>query len=211
MKIECFELPPIGTNAWFLSDAERGEAVLVDAPLQGLATIEQRLEEAGLALKAVLMTHGHWDHLLDGWRFNELGTPAMGHRDDEPLFAEPNRMGRVAIGGIPMKPMRIDRWLVDGERFELLGRTVEARHVPGHCPGSLLFWFPGEGVAFSGDAIFQRSIGRTDLPGGDFDVLERSIRTRIYTLPAETVLCPGHGPETTVAAEMATNPFVRPE
>lgn len=211
MEIEVFELPPIGTNAYLLRDQERGEAVVIDAPLNAFATIEKRLVETGVELRAVLMTHAHWDHTLDGWRFNEFGTRTMGHRDDEPLFSDPNRMGRFSFGGIEMKPMAIDQWLVDGERIELLGRTVEARHVPGHCPGSLLFWFPDEAVAFSGDAIFQRSIGRADLPGGDFSTLENSIRQRIYTLPPETKLYPGHGPETTVQAEMDENPFVRPQ
>lgn len=210
MEIECFELPPIGTNAYFLWDAARGEAAVVDAPLNAFATIEKRLVETGAKLTAVLMTHAHWDHTLDGWRFNEFGTPAFGHRDDELLFSEPNRMGRFSFGGIEMKPMKIDRWLTDGERFELLGRKIEARHVPGHCPGSLLFWFPDDAVAFSGDAIFQSSIGRTDLPGGDFAALEKSIRQRIYTLPEETTLYPGHGPETSVRAEMRGNPHVRP-
>lgn len=210
MQIECFELPPIGTNAYFVWDAERGEAVVIDAPLNAFATIEKRLVETGAELKALLMTHAHWDHLLDGWRFNEFGTKVMGHRDDEPLFTEPNRMGRFAFGGLEMKPMRIDRWLNDGERLPLLGRTLEVRHVPGHCPGSLLFWFPEEAVAFCGDAIFQRSVGRSDLPGGDFSVLERSIRTGIYSLPDETVLYPGHGFETSVGAEKAGNPYVRP-
>lgn len=211
MQIEVFELPPIGTNAYFWWDSERAEAVVIDAPLNAFLTIEKRLVETGCRLAAVLMTHAHWDHMLDGWRFNAFGTPVMGHKDDAELFAEPNRMGRFAFGGIEMKTLRIDRWLEAGERFELLGQTVEARHVPGHCPGSLLFWVPGLKVAFSGDAVFRESIGRYDLPGGDFDVLETSIREQIYTLPEETVLYPGHGPATSVGHERTHNPFVSPQ
>jgi glyoxylase-like metal-dependent hydrolase (beta-lactamase superfamily II) len=210
MRIEAFELPPIGTNAYFIWDAEREEAVVVDAPLNAFATIEKRLVETGCKLTALLMTHAHWDHLLDGWRFNAFDTPVYGHRDDEPLFTEPNRMGRFAFGGIEMKPMAIQHWLEDGQEISLLGRKIEARHVPGHCPGSLLFWFKDEGVAFAGDAIFNGGIGRYDLPGGSFEILEKSIRERIYTLPPNTVLYPGHGPETSVEREMAANPFVRP-
>ncbi len=210
MQIECFELPPVGTNAYFLYDTSRGEAVLVDAPYNAFPTIEKRLVETGLKLTAVLMTHGHWDHMLDGWQFNRFGTPVMGHRDDELLFSEPNRMGRFAFGGIKMNPLQIDRWLEDGEQLEILGRGVEVRHVPGHCPGSILFYFHQEQLAFCGDAIFQGSIGRTDLPGGDFSQLEESIRSRIYTLPDATLLYPGHGPETSVAEEKQSNPFVRP-
>ena len=92
--------------------------------------------------------------------------------------------------------------------MDALGETVQVRHVPGHCPGSLMFYFPQAGAAFSGDAIFRGGIGRTDLPGGDFDQLERSIRSRIYTLPDTTAVFPGHGEATTVGDEKEGNPYV---
>ena len=102
----------------------------------------------------------------------------------------------------------VDAWVAQGDRFEALGTTVEVRHVPGHCPGNVLFYFAAEDAAFVGDALFKGSIGRTDLPGGDFDELDRSIREQIYTLPAATGVFPGHGPKTTVAGEKAGNPYV---
>jgi len=103
----------------------------------------------------------------------------------------------------------VDHWLAAGERLAAAGATAEVRHVPGHCPGNVLFYFPQSAAAFVGDALFRGSVGRTDLPGADPAVLARSIREQIYTLPGETVVYPGHGPETTVAAEREDNPFVR--
>jgi glyoxylase-like metal-dependent hydrolase (beta-lactamase superfamily II) len=90
-----------------------------------------------------------------------------------------------------------------------LGREVEVRHVPGHCPGNVLFYFGDAKVAFVGDALFQGSVGRTDIPGGDFDVLKQSIREQIYTLPDATTVFPGHGPKTSVGIEKEDNPFVQ--
>ena len=109
-----------------------------------------------------------------------------------------------------MKPAEINNDLVHGQRLKILGQSTEIRHVPGHCPGNVLFFFPDQKTAIVGDAIFAGSIGRTDLPGGDFHTLEKAIREEIYTLPDDTILLPGHGPMTTVAQEKSSNPYVRP-
>ena len=126
------------------------------------------------------------------------------------MFIEtPEVMELFVVPGLRLEAAKIDRVVAQGDTFELLGDTVEVRHVPGHCPGNVLFLFRNSGAAFVGDAIFAGSVGRTDFPGGGFEMLEHSIRTQIYTLPDATVLYPGHGPETTVAAEKANNPYVR--
>ena len=106
------------------------------------------------------------------------------------------------------QPIHVDPWMKQGDRFEALGTTVEVRHVPGHCAGNILFYFEALNAAFVGDALFNGSIGRTDLPGGSFEQLEHSIRSQIYTLPAPTTVYSGHGPKTTVANERAQNPYV---
>jgi glyoxylase-like metal-dependent hydrolase (beta-lactamase superfamily II) len=210
LEIETYELPPIGTNAYLVRNAETKEAVLIDAPLEAFSTVKASLEKAGSKLVALLMTHGHWDHMLDGWQFEDAGIPIYGHIEDKPFYETPEVMASYAMPGIEFKPMAINHWLDAGEVIELLGTRIAVRHVPGHCPGSLLFWLEAEGVAFVGDAIFAGSIGRTDLPRGSFAELEASIRRDIYSLPPKTILCPGHGPTTTVEREMATNPHVRP-
>ena len=92
-----------------------------------------------------------------------------------------------------LKPIHVDLWVAQGDRFDALGTSVEVRHVPGHCPGNVLFYFAAQGTAFVGDALFNGSIGRTDLPGGNFEQLEHAIRQQIYTLPVDTVIYPGHG------------------
>lgn len=210
MEIVTMELPPIGTNAFALIDPSRKECVIIDAPAEAYRWASGVADEYGCTLSALILTHGHWDHLLDGWAFAEAGIPVYGHRDDAVLFEDPACMMNYSIPGIELRAVPIDHWLQPGEPVQLLGREMAIRHVPGHCPGNVLVYLPQEGVAFVGDAIFAGSIGRYDLPGGDFAVLERSIREQIYTLPDGTVLYPGHGPKTSVGAEKRSNPYVRP-
>jgi hydroxyacylglutathione hydrolase len=117
-------------------------------------------------------------------------------------------MARYLDPGIRLEAVKVARWIGQGDAVEGAGEAAEVRHVPGHCPGNVLFYFSKSGLAFVGDALFQGSIGRTDLPGGGFEQLEQSIRSQIYTLPGATVVHPGHGPSTTVAAERTHNPYV---
>lgn len=209
MRIATFELPPIGTNAFLLTNEERREAILIDAPASAREAIAAHLEQQGLKLVAVLLTHGHFDHVLGAADFHADGVPLYAHPADQELLERLDQ--QMSFFGLPMQAEspRIDHWLAPGEPLNLLGRAIEVRHTPGHCPGNVTFVFPEEQVAFVGDAIFAGGIGRTDLPGGDFATLERAIREQIYTLPGDFTLYPGHGPATTVATERTSNPFVR--
>lgn len=209
MQIRIFELPPIGTNAYLLSDAESGKAVLVDAPMSAYETIAPILKDEKLELEALLLTHGHWDHMYDVAAFSERDIPIYAHPDDRKLIVEPEIQSGFTMPGMELKGAPIDHELASFETREFLGKQVEIRHVPGHCPGSVLFYFSELGCAFVGDAIFKHSVGRYDLPGGDAATLEKSIREQIFTLPETTMLCPGHGPATNVGEEMANNPFMK--
>lgn len=212
MSFQIHVLPagPIETNAFLLTDAGRGEAVLIDAPGQVWVKVRPLLAQAGCRLTDLWITHGHWDHMQGAAEVvKETGAKVSAHRDDQMLLETPGVMEVFLPGTIRLHPVKTDRWVGEGDVIEALGRRWEVRHVPGHCPGSVLFWSAADGVAFSGDAIFQGGVGRTDFPGGSMAKLENSIRGRIYTLPDETVLYPGHGDATTVAAEKASNPFVR--
>ncbi|HLP02065.1 MAG TPA: MBL fold metallo-hydrolase [Opitutaceae bacterium] len=209
MEIQALPAGPIGTNAYLLTDAARGEAVLVDAPHDVWPEVQQLLRKIGCKLVALLITHGHWDHTGDAARVQRTGVPLYAHEEDRLFIETPEVMEMFAIPGLRLEAAKIDRVVQQGDTFELLGETVEVRHVPGHCPGNVLFYFQKTGAAFVGDAVFAGSIGRTDLPRGGFEMLERSIKTQIYTLPEATMLYPGHGPETDVATEKATNPYVR--
>ena len=134
----------------------------------------------------------------------------VGHSDDKVLFEKPALMSSFAIPGVDFQPITITKWIEHGDKLDLWGREVEIRHCPGHCPGNIIFWIRQENICFVGDVIFSGSIGRADLPGGDFVTLEKSIQKQIYTLPAETKILPGHGPDTLVSDEIRANPFVRP-
>ncbi|MGB0372428.1 MAG: MBL fold metallo-hydrolase [Opitutales bacterium] len=209
MEFKVFELGPIGTNAIVAYDLGLGKALVFDAPGGAFDTISRFVQEKDLEIEALLLTHGHWDHMLDAYLFKTAGIPVLAHQDDQYLLENPEAMASFSLPGLSFNPVEVDKWVMPGDTIELLGQNWEVRHVPGHCPGSILFYHPDSQTAIVGDAIFAGSVGRTDLPGGDFSVLERSIRTQVYTLPEATVLYPGHGPETSVHVEKATNPFVR--
>jgi len=201
---------PIQTNAYLLTVPSRGEAVLVDAPESVWRDVKPLLELDGCKLKELWLTHGHWDHTQGAAEVvRQTGAQVRGHAADRALYETPQVMSAFLMPGMKLEPVLIGAWVEQGTTFEALGTTVEVRHVPGHCPGNVLFYLKEEGAAWVGDALFKGSIGRTDLPGGNFDELERAIREQIYTLPAATAVYPGHGPATTVGEERASNPYVR--
>ncbi len=210
MNVHVLPAGPIQTNAYLLSDPSRGEAVLIDAPEGIWAKVEPILAREGCRLSGLWLTHGHWDHTQGAAEVaRESAAPILAHAADKPLIETPEVMRPLILPGLVVEPSRVTRWVADGETLDALGEKVRVSHVPGHCPGSLMFYFPSAGAAFSGDALFRGGVGRTDLPGGDSALLEKSIRARIYTLPGETTLFPGHGAPTTVGEEKASNPHVR--
>ena len=208
--VEKMELGPIATNAFLLWEENgNGEAVLIDAPPFARKTVQQFLDREKLKLKGIWLTHGHWDHMGGVADFDTGDLEIIGHKDDQIMFEQPGIMSTFAIPGLELKPVQITRWVEHGDKLDLWGREVGIRHCPGHCPGNVVFWVKKEGRCFVGDVIFAGSVGRSDLPGGDFAVLEKSIRESIYTLPGETILHPGHGEDTLVDREKSSNPFVQ--
>ena len=215
VKLHLLPAGPILTNAYLLTDAPRGEAVLIDAPAGVWADVKPVLVNEQCRLAELWITHGHWDHMQGAAEVQQAsGATVRAHPDDRAMLEEPDGMRRfteerlmINLGRI--EAVRVDHWLKHGERFSALGTDVEVRHTPGHCPGNVLFYLPLLKAAFVGDTLFNGATGRTDLPGGSFEVLERSIRQQIYTLPPETTVFPGHGPETTVGQERIGNPYVK--
>lgn len=206
MQIDVHTLPPAATNAYLLRDNARGEAVLIDAPYGAAEAVMPALDADGVALVAVLLTHAHFDHVLGASAFNHLGVPLYLHPDDREMLKRlPEQMRWFGLPGEVAVPV-IDHWL-GSEPLTLLGRQIEVRHTPGHCPGNVTFCLADERAAFVGDVVFAGSYGRTDLPGGDLNVLRRSFREQICTLPGETTIYAGHGPTTTVAIEQQSNPL----
>lgn len=209
MKIHVLPSGPLQTNGYLLTDARSGAAVLVDAPLDVTALVRPLLTREGVKLSALWLTHGHFDHMQDAARLKrELGVHVVAHRDDQGLIETPEIMEGFMGARLGLEGVKVDQWVAGGDQLTALGRTFEVRHVPGHCPGNILFYQADAKVALVGDALFAGGVGRWDLPGGGFDQLAASIRTQIYTLPEDTVVLPGHGPSTTVGEEKEGNPYV---
>jgi hydroxyacylglutathione hydrolase len=201
-----------GTNC-YVAAAGRGEpAVLIDAPPDASA-VGDLLADHDLVPVALLVTHGHVDH-CGGAGAVAAGTGATAylHPDDDWLARDPVAQVRALFGMEPpgdYAPPERYTDLADGEILDLAGMRFEVLHTPGHTPGHCCFRLADAGILFSGDHLFAGSIGRTDLPGGDYDTLIRSMRDRVLPLPDETRVLPGHGPGTTLARERLLNPFLQ--
>ena len=203
-SVEQVPLGPIGTNAYVVrATASSPEAVVVD-PSGDATEIRLLLARLGTTCSAILVTHGHWDHLL-GVADLADGTGAPVHMADaeRSLLEDPNRF---TPPGVALRPYTPDVLLRGGEKLQLAGLTFDVLSVPGHSPGHLAY--VTDGSLFSGDVLFAGSVGRTDLPGADWDTLVGSIRSLVETYPPETVVYPGHGPTTTLGDELARNPFL---
>ena len=209
MKLHVLPAGPIQTNAYLLTAPERGEAVLTDAPGDVWPEVAAILQAGQCRLVELWITHGHWDHTQGAAEVvRRSGAKVRAHADDRVLIETPEVMERFMGEELNLEPVHVDHWVGQGDKFSALGMEIEVRHVPGHCPGNVLFYVAALKAAFVGDALFAGSVGRTDLPGGSMAQLTRSIREQIYTLPPATVVFPGHGTKTSVEIERAGNPYV---
>ncbi len=207
LKIETFTAAGFEENAYIAWRAGAAEAVAIDPGGKSVAMADF-LEGRELRLSAVLLTHAHLDHIEGVAKLvRRAAAPIYLHPDDR-RFYDAAALQAVQFGMVvdPLPP--VDHPLTHGQRLTFGPLSFEVRHVPGHAPGHVIFYAPQAENAFVGDVVFQGSIGRTDLPGGNFQDLMRSIRQQVLTLPPGTRLYCGHGPPTTVQHEATTNPFL---
>ena len=186
--------------------AERGasEAVVID-PGEGATDLRLELARSGARCAAILVTHTHWDHIGAVADLAEgTGAPVYAPEVEAQVLERPDDF--YAEQGVYVRAATPDFRLAGGETIEAAAMSFEVVHVPGHSPGHLAYY--ADGALFSGDVLFAGSVGRTDLPLGDWDALVESIRTLAERFPPETVVYPGHGPETTLGAELSRNPFL---
>lgn len=211
LHIEGFELGPWATNCYVLSIGVReGTCWIIDASFEPRSLIEHVRAE-GLKPEAMIFTHAHIDHIAGAFDVRRAfpGLPVLIHEAEERWLLDPE-LNLSKGAGIPVTSPQATRLLKDGDTLKLGDTSWRVLHVPGHSPGSVALWCEEEGVVLGGDALFAGSIGRTDFPGCSFEQLEQSIRKKLYTLPDETIVYPGHGPETTIGHEKRSNPYVRP-
>jgi hydroxyacylglutathione hydrolase len=205
---KTFAVPPLGCNCSVIGDPVTKQAIVVD-PGGAAERILRELRELGLTVTMILHTHAHFDHFLASGEMKKATGAALSlHEDDGKLWDMLEMQCRAF--GVPYVPVPSpDYWIADHEKIAVGEVTAVALHTPGHTPGSMSFHFADAGLVLTGDTLFRGSIGRTDLWGGNFTAIERSIRDRLYTLHDSTVVVTGHGPETEIGWEKETNQFIR--
>jgi glyoxylase-like metal-dependent hydrolase (beta-lactamase superfamily II) len=198
---------PFQSNCWLVGCDETGEAVVVD-PGGEVDRAARLCEPGGFRVTRIFCTHGHIDHVAGGAEAQRrFGAPLSIHA------AERDWLGAISdqaamFGFEPVEPPAPDHLHADGEVFQVGAHEARVIHTPGHTRGGCCLWMPDARVVFTGDTLFVGSVGRTDLPGGDFSALERSIQERLFTLGDDVTFHPGHGPSGSLAEERRTNPFV---
>ena len=207
MILESLTVGPFQENCYVIGDEQSGEGTIVD-PGDEAARIALAVEQTSLDIGRILITHAHIDHVgAVAALVDEYACPVLMHAEAEPMLRQlPTQAMTMGLrfGKVPA----VDRYIEDEEVLEVGGLRLESLYTPGHAPGHLAFYLESEGLVLSGDALFAGSVGRTDLFGGDMNLLMRSINERLMTLPDETMVLPGHGPQTTIGDERNHNSFL---
>jgi len=205
---EILPVGMLGCNCSILGDEVNREAIVID-PGDEIGRIQQLIAKHGLTVKMIVITHAHIDHIGGAQKLRAAtGAPVYMHEDDQ-FLADQLAVQAGWLGMETPENPGIDVSAHEGDVLRAGSIAAEVLHTPGHTPGSISLYIPLESRVIAGDTLFEGSIGRTDLPGGDTPQIGRSIRGKLYTLPDETIVIPGHGGATSIGKEKRTNPFVR--
>lgn len=219
MLITGFPAGMLACNCYVLAPQAGADAIIVDPGQRAMGPLRRILDDNRLTPAAVLLTHGHIDHMWQAQKVADMyGCPVYIHPEDRFMLTDPikgfgPRLAQLAFGAMFREPKQVVELDRDGDKIELGGITVAVDHTPGHTQGSVVFRVAGDSggadsVAFTGDTLFRNSVGRTDLLGGSGRDLLQSIVTKLLVLDDDTLVLPGHGERTTIGAERRTNPFL---
>ncbi|BAS29028.1 MBL fold metallo-hydrolase [Limnochorda pilosa] len=212
MRWERLVVGPIESNCYLLFHRPEGEAAVID-PGGDAGRILDAIARRALRITYILLTHTHFDHIGALAQVQAAtGAPVLVHAAEAGWIGDPTLNLSANLTGLLPEPVQgppPDRLLHGGEQVKVAGQSVRVLATPGHTPGGLSFWLPRQAWVFTGDALFRGSIGRTDLPGGDPVLLIDGITRSLLSLPDETVILPGHGPESTIGEERRANPFLQ--
>lgn len=212
MKVKQFAFNHYQTNCYLIIDEETKQCAIVDPCMeytQEYLQMENLIRNEGLTPTLVLLTHAHTDHVCGLEKVCTLyNLPVTTHKDSRPFLETAPNLGRLIGFSVNRLDTLPHNYIADDEVIELGSGKIKCLYTPGHCPGSMSFYLEEEGIVITGDALFRMSIGRTDLAGGDYDVLLNSIKTKLFTLPADTMVLPGHADCSSIREEMLGNPFI---
>jgi len=208
MKIQMLTVGSLGANCYLVSCPKTKEAVVIDPGDEG-KRILKTINDAGLKVKYIINTHGHHDHIGANREVKE-GTQAelLIHAEDADMLANPNINLSTYLGTNYIKPTA-DRQLQDGDIIEFGDVSLQVIHTPGHSSGGICLYSKADKVCFTGDTLFNGSVGRTDLPRGNYTILMKSLREKLINLPDKVTIYPGHGPKSTIGEEKLINPFLQ--
>lgn len=212
MQIAIFQFSLFGINTYLIFDPDTKECAIVDPGMSSPEeekAIENFIADKGLKLTQIINTHLHIDHVAGiPYLREKYGAPILAHEGDKFLGQGLNQQARMFGLNLPLGNIEISEYIKDGDKIKIGNGTLEVISVPGHSKGSIALYDREGGYLISGDALFKGSIGRTDLPGGNYRELIDSIEAQLLSLPDETVVFPGHGPSSTIGEEKKSNPFL---